>query len=231
MPTVTATGLLAWDNVGPLAPDAYTTIMVSFTAITNGIGRNYAISLTTTNDVPHVNVNPRVSVVKSVTFPTDRPTAVGETNIFTITVSNKGDTVLDTVPVVDTYNATLLSFVSAIPAPSTHVGNILTWNNVGPLVTNGTASTATILVKFEALAPGAGTNWVVTTPTTINGVPVPPMTNSVPHTNAGAKRVVSKQIVSPIGRAAAIGEQIQFSINVANSGDVPIFNLKFPLVF
>ncbi|MEI7899596.1 MAG: Ig-like domain-containing protein, partial [bacterium] len=220
-------GLVAWADVGPLGVASNWTAELSFKALTNGSDRNYAVSLVT-NSVPHTNVNPRVSIAKAVTLPAGRPTAVGETNLFTITVRNTGDTVLDTVPVVDTYDAALLRFVSSVPGPSTNDPGRLTWNNVGPLATNGAASATNILVRFEALRTGVGTNWVFTAPSTTNQVPVPPMTNSRSHTAFSPGFTVAKTLLSPLAQAAQIGELVVFRIAVANTGDVDL--VKVPVV-
>ena len=43
-------------------------------------------------------------------------------------------TILNPVPLTDTYDPTRLEFVSAVPAPSSTAAGTLTWNNLGPLL-------------------------------------------------------------------------------------------------
>ena len=127
-------------------------------------------------------------------------TATGEVVTFRISVTNSGDTAIDTMVVSDTFNTTLLSFLNATGTQSSASGNLITWSNVGPLVVGGTTN---FQIQFRALASGVGTNVAVSVPTITNGIPVPPVTNSVPHTNVNPRIDIVKTLVAPVGRPAA----------------------------
>ncbi|MEI7902710.1 MAG: Ig-like domain-containing protein, partial [bacterium] len=221
-------GTLVWSNLGMLNVGGSTTVTTWFNVLTSGIGTNYVITTTSTNEVPHTNVNPRVNIDKTLIFPTGRASIVGETNVFAITVSNTGDYPLDTVPVTDTYDTSLLAFAGAEPPPDDSADDgTLNWANAGPLAPG--AST-TITGRFSTVRSGAGTNVVVTAPTTTNNVPVPPWTNGAPHT-AVAPLFVAKRVSSPAGRPVAIGEQIEFEITVTNTSGMPIFTVPLTDTF
>jgi uncharacterized repeat protein (TIGR01451 family) len=224
-----AAGSLGWTNIGPLTAGGTASVTVRFTALTNGVGTNVVVTVPTTtngipvppttNSVPHTNVNPRVTIAKTLTSPSGRPAAVGETNVFTLLVSNTGNIPLDTVPVTDTFDSTKMTFVSAVPAVNTTNANSVVWTNAGPLAAGSSTS---LTVRFLAISSGTGTNTGLTAPTTTNGVPVPPATSSVPHTTVAPSYVLAKTLVSPSGRPAAVGELFVFAIAVTNTGNIPL---------
>ena len=228
-PTDLTGGALTWANVGPLPVGGSATVTARFNALASGVGTNFAVTLAFTNSVTHTNVNPRVSINKTLSFPTGRPALVGETNIFTVTVSNTGDYPLDTVPVTDTYDTSLLVFMGAEPPPDDNADDgTLDWPNLGPLAPGGSV---TVTGRFRAVHSGAGTNTVVTAPITTSGVPVPPSTNGAPHTAEDVVVFVSKRVANPAGRPAAVGEQFEFAITVTNSGAMPVFTVPLTDTF
>jgi uncharacterized repeat protein (TIGR01451 family) len=221
--------LATWTDVGPLAVGGSTVITAQFAAVSSGSGVNTAITAPTTtngipvppatNSVPHVGVTPGVGVTKTQVSPVGRYAAVGETVVFEIAVTNVGDVVLDTVPVTDTFNTSLLTFDSANPAESAVVGSLVSWSDVGPLAVGGST---VITAQFTAVSSGSGVNTAITTPTTTNGVPVPPATNSVPHGVANPGYVLTKTLTSPTNRPPIPGETLTFDITLSNTGDVAL---------
>jgi uncharacterized repeat protein (TIGR01451 family) len=221
--------VLTWTNLGPLGIGGSAVVTARFTAVSSGSGNNTAVSApTTTNGVPvppstssapHEAVAPSVGIAKTLVSPSGRPAAVGETLVFRIAVTNSGNVALDTVPLADTFASNLMSFVSATPANDGLVGNVLTWNNVGPLLVG---QTAVVTARFTALVSGSGTNIAVASPTTTNGVPVPPSTSSAPHAAVSPSVLVTKTILSPTNRSAAVGEPVVFRIGITNTGDVTL---------
>ena len=170
--------------------------------------------------MPHTNVNPRVSIVKTRVFPVGRPAGLGETNVFTIAVSNVGNYPLDVVPVEDRYDTALLKYLGAVPASDDNVDDgQLAWANVGPL---GVGAGTVITARFVAVSAGLGTNVVVTVPSTTNNVPVPGMTSSVPYSAVADALGLVKAVTRPVGRPAAIGEPVEFTITVTNKGPAPV---------
>jgi hypothetical protein len=127
---------------------------------------------------------PRYTVTKQRISPIGHPAVLGEPIVFTLTVANTGDVGLGIVPLVDTYNTSLLSFSNATPAPDTALPGILTWTNVGPL---DVGQSVVVTARFTAVSFGIGTNRVVVSPVTTNGIPLIPQTSSAPHeANAGS---------------------------------------------
>jgi len=229
-------GTINWANIGPLPAGASTSIVATFTAVASTVGdeTNRVVASPTTppdeppvpprtNEVPYDISNPGFSVTKTVTSPSGRAAAIGESIIFTITVVNTGDVTLVTVPVVDTYNTAFISYVSSVPASDNNVNDgTINWANIGPLPAGASTS---IVATFTAVASTVGdeTNRVVASPTTPpDEPPVPPKTNEVPFDISSPGYTVTKTVTSPSGRAAAIGESIVFTITVVNTGDVAL---------
>jgi len=230
-------GSLVWTNVGPLLVGGSTVITAQFTVATSGTGTNTATASPMTNATPvlpvtayvtHRTVDPRVSVTKTVVSPTNRPAATGETMIFRIAVTNVGDIALDTVPLTDTFNTNMLTFSSATPALSTNSGNVLTWNNIGPLAIG---SSRVITSQFTVVSSGQGTNVATSTPSTTNGIPVPVVSTNVTHTSFSPGIKVTKTLVSPASRPAAIGETMTFWIAVTNTGNLTLDNVPLTDTF
>jgi uncharacterized repeat protein (TIGR01451 family) len=158
-----------------------------FTVASSAIATNTLVATpTTTNGVPvppktntitSATASPAVTVTKTLLSPTGRPIVVGDTVTYRIAVTNTGDLRLDTLPLTDTYNTGLLRYTNAVPLPTTPVDGSLYWANIGPL--NPGAGTV-VLVDLKAVGGGSGVNRASVAPTTTNGVPVRPVTNSVP---------------------------------------------------
>jgi hypothetical protein len=120
-----------------------------------------------------------VAIAKVLVSPANGLAAqINEQMVFQITVTNVGDTVLDTVPVEDTYQTHYMSYVGSVP-PTVNNDNdgTLNWANVGPLAPKGSTNLYAMFTARAGTVPQWATNVVVTRPTTTNGVPVPSATN------------------------------------------------------
>ncbi len=230
-------GVINWANVGPLPVGGAVTVAVSFVAIEStwpGETTNFVVAtpfttnglplLPKTNEAPVDVVYAGYTLEKDRTSPVGRAAQVGEEIVFTITVVNTGEVALATLPVEDTYDTTYLTYGSSLPASDDNVNNgVINWTDIGPLAAG--ASTQ-IVATFTAAATTAGlseTNTVVTTPTTPPGAPpVPPKTNDAPYEIYLAGYTLEKDLLSPLGRPAIIGETITFRIRVTNTGDVEL---------
>ena len=160
-PDSTVGQTLTW-SLGDIAAGGSVTISINVTAnATSGIGTNSASATTTSTEGGAEATNnsdscgatflaPDVSIAKTcpVDMITDEPAA------YTLTVSNDGTSTADAVTVIDTLPATV-SFVSATPAPSSIVGQTLTWD-LGDLGV-GASSVITITVNPDATS-GTSTN-------------------------------------------------------------------------
>jgi uncharacterized repeat protein (TIGR01451 family) len=248
--TVTNIGDVAFTNVavndttyglswafGPLAAGAGTNLLfttnvtmdVTNVAVAVGQPGEPGIGPVTNSDDAVVDVvAPGVVVTKTLVSPSGRPAAVGETVTFAIAVTNTGDVVLNTVPVTDTFNTNLLSFASATPAANSVIGPVATWSDVGPLAVGGST---VITARFTAVSSGSGANTAITAPTTTNGVPVPPSTNSVPHSAVNPGYVLTKTLISPTNRPPIPGETLTFGITLANTGEVALVTVPVTDVF
>jgi len=165
---------------------------------------------------------PEYTLTKTLISPLGRPAMVGETVTFTIEVANTGDVGLGLVPLDDTYDATYLSFQSAVPAEtSTGVGSIH-WADIGPIAIGGTATVTARFTAIESTFPSDTTNWVTTAPFTTNGIPLKPKINEAPVEVRHAGYTLEKTRTSPAGRAAQIGEEVVFTITVVNTGQVDL---------
>ena len=89
---------------------------------------------------------------------TNDPAYVGEEVVFTIRVSNVGDTAVDILPLRDTYDPTMLQFVSATPAASNVASGVITWNDLTVSLGNlAPGQSFDVLVRFKALSATSDT--------------------------------------------------------------------------
>jgi uncharacterized repeat protein (TIGR01451 family) len=190
-------GLLNWTTIGPLAPGASTSVVVTFRAVQSSAGVEHTNSVVATPTTPPLfpPVPPQIdtalyaisvvgfSVSKTMIAPTNRTVIVGEPVTFAIQIANTGDVPLLTVSVTDRYETAYLTFTNATPAPDDNVNDgELIWTNVGPL--NPGVST-TLLVRFIMTGNTLGqlhTNFVIMAASAAsNQPPVPPQTNQAPY--------------------------------------------------
>ncbi|HMP71902.1 MAG TPA: SdrD B-like domain-containing protein [Kiritimatiellia bacterium] len=242
-PDASVAGSLVWNNLGPLPAGASTSVIVQFTAVASSGGgdrTNRVVAAPTTppgqppvpprtNEVPYQISNPGYALIKTLISPVGRAAALGEPLQFSLSVINTGDVVLVTIPLVDTFDASLLEFASSVPPANNVAPGLVGWVNLGPLNPGATTS---VVVNFTAIGSTVGenrTNTVVATPTTPPEFPpVPPRTNETPFRISDPSYLLTKSVISPVGRAAEVGEAIQFSLTVQNNGDVDLVTV--PLV-
>lgn len=222
-------GVLNWANVGPLAPGASTNLFVSFLAVGSSAGlweTNIVVVSPTnapvrTNGAPYSTDSadsPGYIVGKTVVNPLGRPSLLGESITFQITVLNTGDVALATLPLEDQYSTNFLSFVSSTTAPDNAVNDgILNWTDVGTLAPGASTN---IFVTFTVVGSTAGmfeTNLVVASPA---GLPV--KTNGAPYNTSQPGYTVEKTVTTPANGPAQVGGTVEFQITVVNTGDVTL---------
>lgn len=186
-PTAIGAGHVQWSDLtasGPggfgmeLEPGSSFTLVITFVAIgcpddqetTNKAKVSGAIDeennpTPTAEDTATVKIAcPSVAVSKVVAnLPPCGYYGVGDPIQFTITITNTGNTTLVTVPLVDTYDPTYLSFSAATPTPNlTTLAGTLTWTDLTGPAPNGfgvdlaPGATFTVSVTFTALASTSG---------------------------------------------------------------------------
>jgi fimbrial isopeptide formation D2 family protein/uncharacterized repeat protein (TIGR01451 family) len=94
-------------------------------------------------------------ISKTLLDPASGLAGVNDTVRFSIVVTNTGDTVLLTVPLTDTYDPTVLQFVSATMAPDSATAGTLNWNDLTGAGSLAPGQTITVDVTFTALTPTA----------------------------------------------------------------------------
>jgi uncharacterized repeat protein (TIGR01451 family)/LPXTG-motif cell wall-anchored protein len=150
----------------------------------------------------------------------------GQTFNYTLRIPNRGSAPITNVTVTDTYSAGL-QFVSSVPAPASHTGNVLKYN-LGTLDPN---EFATIVMTFKAptnATPGTVYNNKATITGTYNGATVSfPVQVSGPTVVAtlpgncnlsGSSKYASNTHVKT-------GENFGYFINVFNSGGTTCNNV------
>jgi len=233
--TSATAGGLNWANLGSLNPGSSHMVDLVFTARTSTFGamqNNTASTSPTTpagqdtvasqtDTAPYIIAAPSYTLTKVRRGPVDRE--VGEDIIFDIVITNTGEVDLQTVPVIDVFDAASVAFSSAVPPVSSATASSLTWNNVGPITANG--GTASIAVSFNTIASTSGAlrlNTASTTPTTVNGNTLPQMDADADYRVLAPAYTIEKTRLAPATLPAAVGDAVNFRIVVTNTGEVPL---------
>lgn len=99
---------------------------------------------------------PEIAISKELS--SGEPGYVGEEVVFTIRITNTGESLIDVLPLQDWYDPDLLQFVSSTPAPSSSVPGVLTWNDLtltlGNVAPDGSVQ---VTLRFLALQATAST--------------------------------------------------------------------------
>lgn len=122
------------------------------TTVNDGLDDAIDTGTTTYDDDPTILQLSSLSfaVSKDVVIPAGRAASINEAVRFRITVTNNGGVALNSVSLVDTYETTYLTFVSAEPAANDKVNDgVLNWSNLGSLSPGQSRS---VLVTFTAKA-------------------------------------------------------------------------------
>jgi len=207
-----STGL--W-TVGALANTASATLTItalvaSPNAQTNTATISHAdqVDPDTGNNSASTTVTPQqadLALTKTISNPTPN---VGDTVIFTVTLSNHGPDVATNVSVADVLPAGL-ALISAAPSQGTYVGGVWTVGTVSPSV----AQTLTLTVRV--VSPGAETNTA-----TINHAD---QFDPNPGNNSGSATVTPQQADLAIAKTVSnptpnVGDAVTFTVTLSNHG-------------
>jgi uncharacterized repeat protein (TIGR01451 family) len=184
-PNTVAIGLLTWTNLGAFAPGQSTNITVTFTTLAAGTVTNFAtangISATNTSSVTLQVNNAALNVTKILLSPTNTPVAVGSNVVFRITVQNVGNTVVNFLPLEDTFSAAYFQFVSSTVTNNGSGAGSLIWTNLASLAPLATGATITNDVTMKVVGQGSPANNSATVDyaTDIFGNPVPTASSTI----------------------------------------------------
>ena len=123
---------------------------------------------------------PTLALTKTLVSPVGGVAAVGEQVAFQIDVANVGNTVMPTVTLTDTFDATMLGFDSSQPAaPDAQATGVLTWTDITGSGVFSPGDHIVYTLTFDALA--ADLNPTINTATAVgqdaNGKSAPPVSD------------------------------------------------------
>jgi uncharacterized repeat protein (TIGR01451 family) len=174
--------------------------------------------------------SPAVAVYKTIVSPgsgsltnaASGTAGVGQTVQFNLQIIDTGNTILTNLSLVDNYQTTNFSFISAsVPVNTTSAGK-LTWTNLGSfypgqetnitvnLLATNASTAATNSMTASSLFAVTNTSSVVMA---IAGPPAPGIT-------------ASKTILSPLNGLAGVGQTVQYNLQVVNSGYATLTNIS-----
>jgi len=235
-PDATGTGTLDWNNVGPLDPGASTTLVLTFSAISNPPGQvttntaevngavdQYGDNAADASDTESVKITaPSLILSKDLETGQDPYIQSGQTVTFDLSVTNTGDTTLTTVPLADTWDAANLVYSSSDTPVTSQVGNNATWllSDVGPA--------QTVVVKLTLLAAGAFTpHSLVDTATVVGALDEnnDPANDALDTAQIDLTRgavAVTKSLAAGQDPVVQVGQSVTYDITVTNTGDIDL---------
>jgi len=224
-PATSGGGQMAIWNVGTLASGASGTITINVNVLTSApasVVNTATISTSTSGDNPNDNssswtttiTRPNVTVVK--TGPATA--AVGSTISYTLATANTGSALATNVQVIDTLPVGL-TYLAAIPAPTTVSGQTLTWN-AGTLNPSATGS-----YTVQAQVTNAAATSVVNTATiATSSSGDDPSDNSSSWTTTILRPNVTITKTGPATVTA--GDPLAYTLSYRNTGSAPAASVQ-----
>jgi len=172
-------GLLDWNNLittmgGNLEPGHAFLITVTFT--TTAPSKPNAVSNVATasnvvdengDSVPQgqgeddvlIVTSPALQVTKTIVSPANGKALVGDTVQYKIVIANSGDTRIDVLPLDDTFDGTILQFVSASVTPTSSSSGALHWDDLTTALGDvAPGNNVQLTVTFTAIGSTHGAN-------------------------------------------------------------------------
>ncbi|MCX7853800.1 MAG: carboxypeptidase regulatory-like domain-containing protein, partial [Caldilineales bacterium] len=248
-------GQIDWTDItgaGSLAPGASATVTVRFTAVAStnpitgpppkrtvntafvlaAVDQNGLSAAAPQSDDDNVRItSPSVSVQKTLLIPADGSTKVGGQVQYRIRITNTGDTTLNTVPLVDTYNTTYLSYGFSgnfsTPASNDNINDgTLNWSDVTGAGSLAPGAFTDVIVNFTAVAstqplPNQQTLNAATVSGAVdeNGDSPPQASDDEPVEIGNPSIAIQKTRLIPSSGPALVGGQVQYRIRITNTGD------------
>jgi len=233
-------GTLTWNNRAGagIAPGARAaTVTVTFratatgtsvpdTATVGGALDNHGspVATSTATESSLRATRPAVTLSKVLQGPALVP--VGSSVTYVLSLLNSGDTTLTTLPLVDTFDSTRLTYSSATLTPNSTIPNgRLTWNNAltAPLAPG---AVTTIGVTLSSDAVGASLNNTITcaagTDEFAGTVPTTTTVNSV--LSIGRPTLATLTKTASVATATA-GQVVTYTVTTTNTGTTPAYDV------
>ncbi len=159
---------------------------------------------------------------------------VGETLTFAITITNNWHTTVITLPVVDTYDRSVLGYMNATPAQDSHNAStgVINWDNIlattGPLAPG---EQVVILVRFTAEHPSPRVVNHAATHDAYDSLGNLVGDGEAEHDNEAVGGQTPLEKTLDAGVLPQAGQRITFTIRVQNAGLVDVVRLPLEDIF
>jgi len=187
---------------------------------------------TNNNDTWSVTlIRTNMTVVKSILDPASGEAYLGDTILFQVNVTNRGNLPLEYVPLNDTYDPSKLDYASAQPPPDfvSEATGVILWLDVTGGAGLAPGSWVAANVTFQAVggtAPGVTVNQARVIDAKVLGQDIYLSGNDTEQVRVLAPgMLVEKTVEDPPGSVADIGDTVAFEVKVTNTGDIPILVL------
>lgn len=190
--------------------------------------------------IPVINID----VDKTLTTPASGHAEKGDTVLFTVTITNTGQTTLVTVPLEDFYDSDKLQYASANPTPdhgphihSPGVGH-LGWDDLtgaGTLAPGGDITVTITFTALEVLTTSTTTNMAEVTEAIdendnkISGEDDASVTINTPPPSGDVS--INKTLLEPSEGKTSIGGTVSYSINITNTGSATLTTVQLQDLF
>ena len=185
-PNVIGSGVLTWNTLGAFAPGQSTNLTVTFltTSLTGTLTNSATVNggtATNTSAVTLLVNQAALNVVKTLVSPTNTPVAVGSNVVFRITVQNVGNTVVNYLPLEDTFSGAYYQFVSSTISNNGSGAGSLIWTNLAYPLGLATNAIITNDVTMKVIGQGNPANNTATVDfaSDLFGNPVPASSSTI----------------------------------------------------
>jgi fimbrial isopeptide formation D2 family protein/uncharacterized repeat protein (TIGR01451 family) len=239
-------GTINWTDLtiteGNLNPGSSMSLTLNFIAISTGNTINTAAvnsSLDIYGDYPSptsdfddtlIVTNPDLSLDKTLASGQDPFVALGNTVTYDIVITNTGDTIIEFLPLEDTYPNNYLSFQSATISPNdSNNDGTLNWddltNSLGDLSPGNSTS---LSLTFEVIAPHDNIENTATIENALDEHGNSPDkiqdTDNV-LTGTNPEILISKTLISGQDQHVQVGEEVSYKVTITNIGTTTVVNL------
>lgn len=239
-PDIISSGVLEWNDLttslGDLASSGTHTVSVTFRVIKaslSNINTARVESAIDENDdsPPAIQdaegtttlTEPKIEIEKTLGVSHDEQLQIGDSISYTIQVTNTGTTVIDVLPLSDTFNDDELTFVSSTPSPTSVGSGEIVWSDLTTTFGNqANGGVVTVSVNFTVKEKA---DPIVNTATVENATDVnddtPPTVSDDDQTAVVTNPSVSisKELGEGQKSFVDVNENITYVIEVTNNGD------------